>query len=132
MRVLLDTNVLVSAILFGGVSRSILERGITGEIDLVTSPSLTDEFEGVVGEKFPLPPEIARAVRSELELLADVVRPKTVPPVLHDPDDEVLATATTGQAEVIVTGDRRLLGLGSHRNIRIVTPRDFLTFLGRP
>ncbi len=69
MRVLLDTNVLISGILFGGVPRSILERGITGELELVTSPSLMDEFEEVVGEKFRFPSEIARAFPPSFTIL---------------------------------------------------------------
>ena len=129
MRVLLDTNVLISAVLFGGIPRSLLERGIAGEIELVTSPSLMDEFEEVVREKFGFPPEIARTVRTELELLADVVRPKTIPRVLQDPDDVVLATAVTGRVEAIVTGDSGLLDLASYRRVRIMTPRDLLTRL---
>ena len=129
MRVLLDTNVLISAVLFGGIPRSLLERGIAGEIELVTSPSLMDEFEEVVREKFGFPSEIARTVRTELELLADVVRPKTIPRVLQDPDDVVLATAVTGRAEAIVTGDSGLLDLASYRRVRIMTPRDLLTRL---
>lgn len=127
MRVLLDTNVLVSAILFGGVPRSLLERGIRGELEVVTSPTLMDELEELLDRKFGFPAEAARQVRAELELLAEVVRPRVVPRVLRDPDDdEVLAAALTGDADVIVTGDTDLLELGSHRGVQILTPRDFL------
>jgi len=127
VRVLLDTNVLVSAILFGGVPRSLLEHGIRGELDLVTSPALMDELEELLHRKFGFPAEAARQVRAELELLADVVRPKVVPRVLRDrDDDEVLAAALTGDAEVIVTGDNDLLEVGSHRGVQILPPRDFL------
>lgn len=130
MRVLLDTNVLASATLFGGIPRSILERGIRGEVDLVTSPALMDELEEVLLRKFGFPAEAARQVRAELELVADVVRPRVVPRALRDPDDdEVLAAAHAGEAEVIVTGDLDLLELGSHRGVQILTPRDFLNVI---
>jgi putative PIN family toxin of toxin-antitoxin system len=131
VRVLLDTNVLASAILFGGIPRTLLERGIRGELDLVTSPALMGELEELLGRKFGFPPEAARQVRSELELVADVVRPRSVPQILRDPDDDqVLAAADEGAAQAIITGDRDLLELGSHGDVQILSPRDFLNLAG--
>jgi len=131
VRVLLDTNVLASAILFGGIPRTLLERGIRGELDLVTSPALMGELEELLGRKFGFPPEAARQVRSELELVADVDRPRSVPQILRDPDDDqVLAAADEGAAQAIITGDRDLLELGSHGDVQILSPRDFLNLAG--
>jgi putative PIN family toxin of toxin-antitoxin system len=131
VRVLLDTNVLASAILFGGIPRTLLERGIRGELDLVTSPALMGELEELLGRKFGFPPDAARQVRSELELVADVVRPRSVPQILRDPDDDqVLAAADEGAAQAIITGDRDLLELGSHGDVQILSPRDFLNLAG--
>ena len=126
MRVLLDTNVLISAILFRGLPRSVLQRAIRGELDLVTSPALLDELERVLTDRFHLPRELARLARGELETLAEVVAPDEVPSVSRDPDDdEVLAAAVAGGAEAIVTGDRDLLVLRSHRGIPILLPAEF-------
>lgn len=126
MRVLLDTNVLISGILFRGLPRSLLERAIRGELDLVTSPVLLDELERVLTTRFHVPRELARLARGELETLAEVVAPDEVPSVSRDPDDdEVLAAAVAGGAEAIVTGDRDLLVLRSHRGIPILTPAEF-------
>jgi putative PIN family toxin of toxin-antitoxin system len=85
-----------------------------------------DELEGVLIDSFSLDRSFVRSVRSELELLAEVVGVPDVPHVVRDPDDDaVLATSIAGDASAIVTGDRDLLVLGEHHGIRIVTPRDF-------
>lgn len=125
MRVLLDTNVLISGILFRGLPRSLLERAMRGELDLVTSLALLDELERVLVDRFHIPRELARLARGELESLAEVLAPDEVPSVSRDPDDDqVLAAAVTGGAEAIVTGDRDLLVLRAHRGIAILTPAE--------
>jgi len=130
VRILLDTNVLISGILFRGVPRDLLERAIRGEFDLVTSPVLLDELEDVLVRRFEFPPELSRGVRTELESLAEIVVPADVPAVSRDPDDDqVLAASVTGDAEIIVTGDRDLLILETHLGIPIMTPADFVAFL---
>ena len=121
MRTLLDTNVIISAILFGGVPREILVAAIRGRIQIITSPVLLDELEDLLEEKFRFSAEAARATRAEIEALADVVEPGDLPDVCRDPDDnEVLGAAATGAAEVIVTGDRDLLELSTFEDIRIL------------
>jgi len=123
MRALLDTNDLISAILFGGLPRLLLLRAIEGEIQLVTSPVLLDELEELLGEKFGFSPASARATRAELEGLADVVEPLEVPRVCRDADDdEVLAAAAIGGAAFAVTGDEDLLVLERNGEVRILTP----------
>ncbi|MGH2472514.1 MAG: putative toxin-antitoxin system toxin component, PIN family [Candidatus Limnocylindria bacterium] len=126
MRVLLDTNVLVSALLFGGLPRELLQRALRGEVEVVTSVRLMAEFEEVLVERFGLAPEIAQAARSEYEQLAALVRPRRVPRIARDPDDnEVLAAAAMGRADFIVTGDRDLLALERHGGRPILSPRQF-------
>ena len=130
MRVLLDTNVLISAILFGGLPRTLLNGAIRGELDIVTSPALLEELEEVLTTRFEFPPELVRAVKAELESLADVVVPDDVPAVSRDPDDDqVLAAAVAGDVEAIVTGDADLLVLEIHRGIRVLRPNDFVAEL---
>jgi putative PIN family toxin of toxin-antitoxin system len=130
VRVLLDTNVLISGVLFRGVPRTLLERAIRGELDLVTSPALLDELEDVLVRSFEFPSELARAVRTELDTLAEVVVPAEVPPVSRDPDDDqVLAAAIVGHADAVVTGDQDLLVLETHRAIPIIRPADLVVGL---
>ncbi len=130
MRVVLDTNVLVSAVLFGG-PRDLLVSAIRGELAIVTSPVLLDELEGLLRRKFGFGGSAARATRAEFELLAQIVEPTEVPDICRDPDDnEVLAAATTGEAEAIVTGDEDLLALRSFGDVAILTPAEFGRRLG--
>lgn len=126
MRVLLDTNVLVSAVLFGGLPRELVRRALRGDFEVVTSPGLMTELEDVLVERFSVGEELARVVRSEYELLAIVVRPAVVPRLVRDPDDDaVLAAAVSGEVDFVVTGDQDLLALGTHEGRGIVTPRAF-------
>ena len=130
MRTLLDTNVIISAILFGGVPREILVAATRGRIQIVTSPVLLDELEDLLVEKFRFSADAARATRTEIEALADVVEPGDLPDVCRDPDDnEVLGAAATGAAEVIVTGDRDLLELSSFEDIRLLRPAQYARLL---
>lgn len=126
MRVVFDTNVLISALVYGGLPRELLTRVFRGEVTLVTSTVLLNELEEVLVVRFAHAPSLARMVRAEIELLAEVVDASDLASVARDPDDDaVLAAAIAGDASAIVTGDRDLLVLGEHHGIRIVTPRAF-------
>ena len=127
MRAVFDTNVIVSAILFGGVPREVLGQAIRREFTLVTSLALLVELETVLVRKFGFRAPEARAVRGEIEIIAVVAEPTPLDPVVRDrDDDEVLATAVGGSADVIVTGDRDLLDLGKYGVIEILDPRAFV------
>ncbi len=132
-RVLLDTNVLVSAVLFRGPSRALLEAALTGEFEPVTSEALLDEFQEVLVRKFSFPTRVAREVRREVETLSSVVEPTEVPQVCRDPDgNQVLAAAVAGSAEGIITGDLDLLELGSYGGVRIFPPARYLEQRTKP
>lgn len=126
MRVLLDTNVLISAILFGGVPRRLLEAALTGGLDLITSQPLLAELEAVLTRKFEFPTSMTASIRAELEALSEIVEPVEIKRVTRTvADDMVLATAVVGGAEVLVTGDKELLGMGAYEGIPIQSPRVF-------
>ena len=126
MRVVFDTNVLISALVYGGLPRELLTRVFRGELTLVTSTVLMNELEEVLVARFAHVPSLARTVRAEIELLAEVVDAPGLERVARDADDDaVLAAAIAGEASAIVTGDNDLLVLVEHRGVRIVTPRDF-------
>ncbi len=126
MRVLLDTNVLVSAILFGGTPRRLMEAASRGELELVTSPGLLAELERVLLRKFEFASTVTSSIRGELEALCMVVEVAALPEVVADPaDDEVLAAAIGG-AQFVVTGDKELLDVGTHQQVTLVSPARFL------
>ena len=127
MQVLLDTNVLVSAILFGGVPRQLLEAALIGELDLVTSQPLLSELETVLTRKFEFPSSTTASIRAELESLSRIVEPGQIQRVTRtEADDVVLATAVAGEAEVLVTGDKELLGMKSYEDIPIQSARQLI------
>jgi putative PIN family toxin of toxin-antitoxin system len=126
--VLLDTNVLVSALHFrGSVPRQCLELVIGGGVQLVTSPQLLDELEEVLVDHVGWDAGRAAAARGLLEELATVVTPTTRPQVCRDPDDdEVLAAAELGRVEAVVTGDKDLLVLEAYAGALILVPAEFV------
>jgi putative PIN family toxin of toxin-antitoxin system len=128
VRVLLDTNVLVSALHFrSSIPRRLLELVIRGDLGLVTSPRLLDELQEVLTEDLGWSAARALMVRRQLEDLADIVAPTEVPRICRDPDDdEVLAAATLGAVEVVVAGDKDLPVLERHGDVEIVSPAHFL------
>jgi putative PIN family toxin of toxin-antitoxin system len=129
IRVVPDTNVLVSAVIAGGKPREFMRRSVEGEWTLVSSPALVEEFAEVLGRpKFGLDPdEVLRALRALLRLAEVVVPRKGVQIVVADPDDDrVLEAALEGRAQYIISGDRHLLALKEFEGIRIVRVAEFL------
>ena len=129
MRVVLDTNILISAFLFpGGAPEIVYRAALEGRITLVTSPPLLAEFGRVLSEKFGWDARMVREAVAQVARIGTVVRPaERVKVIAEDPaDDRVLEAAVTADAAVIVSGDRHLLRLGTWRGIRIEKAASFL------
>lgn len=129
MRVVADTNVLVSALLFGGVSDQVFLAGLRGEIQLVTSDPLLKELERILKNKFKLDVQLVRGVIEEVRNVAEVVEVSSHINVISHPeeDNRVLECAVDGKADFIVTGDtKHILPLKEFRGIRILTPSEFI------
>jgi uncharacterized protein len=128
IRVVFDTNVYISALMFGGLPGSLLDLALLQSFLLVISPSLLDELDEKLRLKFEVPAEDAAIIRAKLESNAEIVKPNMVLDVIEDdPDDNrVLECAVKGSADYVVTGDRHLLKLGNYEGIAIVTVRQFL------
>ena len=130
MRVVLDTNILVSAFIFpGGPPEAAYRLALEGRVELVTSRPLLVELGRVLTEKFGWESGRADEVVTQVARLGHVVRPtETVSEISADPSDHrVLEAAAEGGAEVIVSGDRHLLRLGTWRAVRIEPAATFLT-----
>jgi hypothetical protein len=128
VRVVLDTNVIVSGFLWGGVPRQLLQAARENRLRLFTSTPLLLELTDILGRaKFARKLTAAQLSVDQLveryALLATAVHPAAITPtILDDPgDDQVLACALAAKAEIIVSGDRHLLELREHQGIRIVT-----------
>lgn len=128
MRLVLDTNVLVSALFWKGNERRLLQLCFEGRHRIVTSPLLLAEAERVLVEKFSYPKDDTAAFLGAVARAAEVVTPRTpLAIVREDPaDDRVIECAVEGDAELIVTGDRPLLRLGTFRSIRVVRAAEAL------
>jgi len=126
VRVVLDTNVLVSALHFGGRPRRLLDDVLRGDHTLVIGAAILGELEAVLVETCGWASDRAAAVRAELEAIAEVVTPVEVPRVCRDPDDDqILAIAVIGTVDALVTGDADLLALGAHGGVNISSIADF-------
>ncbi|GIW53560.1 MAG: PIN domain-containing protein [Gemmatimonadales bacterium] len=135
MRVVLDTNVLISALAFpGSTSDQILSRIRRGEIDLFISPFILAELDRVLREKFRFSKREAAARLGAIRAIAHIVEPTERITIVtaKDDDNRILECALAAQAEFLITGDKaHLLPLESYRTVRIVTPGQFLDILGR-
>lgn len=125
MRILLDTNVLIAAVIARGLCSEILEYSVRYH-SLISSPFIQSEFEEKLDEKFNFSKreitEASKLIFSRMEM----VKSFTASAALKDRDDlEVLGTAVVGQCELLVTGDRELLALKKFHQAQIVSPRDF-------
>jgi len=133
MRLVLDTNVLVSAFLWQGVPGRLIELATEQEIQLLTSRVLLDELADVLPRK-KLAKKVAATGLTAAQIvlnyrrLAQRVTARKLPQrVSRDADDDhVLACAIAAQADLIVSGDEHLLSLKIHQNIPIVTPAEAL------
>ncbi len=133
MRVVLNTNVLISALFWGGQPRRVVDLAIAGRIQAVTSPELLAELEQVLAEDFAVPQETVELVLRDTLSYAEVTVPvEEVHIAVRDSGDtKVIAAAMAGRGDCIVTGDRDLLVIVEAHGIAIVTVREFLSsFVG--
>lgn len=128
MKVVFDTNVLVSALVFPGGRCEAAVLHIVEERDqLLLSKPILDELLGVLARKFARDAEELARVAVFLSDLATTVTPRRkLRVVKDDPDNRVLECAIAGRADLIVTGDKELLALSEFRGVRIVSLRDYL------
>ena len=128
MRVVFDTNIFVSAFVFpGSRADAAVRRVLDGEDELVISRAIIDELLTVLARKFARDAEELGRVAVFLTDLGAVVRPRGRVTILSDEaDNRILECARSGQADVIVTGDRAMLALGRYQDIEIKSLRDYL------
>lgn len=132
MRLVLDTNVVASALLWGGSPKQLLQLGLNPDFILFSSPALLAELMDILSRpKFEK--KIASSLLSVEQIvdlyseLVSVVRPTPVPRLAPDPDDDVvIGTAIAAKADFIVTGDRALLSVTHFEGGRIISVSEAL------
>lgn len=135
MKVVLDTNVLVSALLFGGTPLDVVSLAQSSAIDVVTSETALSELLAVLSrprfrERLRSIGVSARTLVSRYRALAVITEPAPLPGLCEDPaDDEFIALGIAADADVIVSGDRHLLACAKTSPILIVTAAELLKLL---
>jgi putative PIN family toxin of toxin-antitoxin system len=128
VRVVFDTNVLVSALVIGGRASEAMARVIEGNDRLVISRPILHELLEVLASKFSRDAEQLARVAVLLSDIGEMVSTTENLAVLADEaDNRILECAIAGHADVIVTGDRAMLQQKSFQGISIVTLREYLT-----
>ena|SRR5580700_7655912 len=127
LRVVVDSNVYVSAIVFGGAPKSLLALAELRRFEICISAAIRQEVERTLKEKFGWPREHVDLACSPLWAIAHDVKAQPFLVVTDDPDDNrILECAVAGKAQVIVTGDDDWLRLKNFQGIEILKPRAFL------
>ena len=128
MKVVFDTNIFVSALVFpGGRGETALRRIIEEQDQLVMSKPILDELLGTLGRKFSRDAEELAHIAVFLSELAVFVKPRRRLRVVKDePDNRILECALAGRAEAIVTGDHALLALREYKSVCLISLRDYL------
>ena len=130
MRVVLDTNVVVSALLFTGISSKLVQLWQGGTITALVSRTILEEYLRVLSyPKFKLSEgDIRGLIQEELLPYVEVVKTRRRLRVVdRDPsDDKFVECAVAGKARVIISGDKDLLSIGRYRKTLIQSPAQFL------
>lgn len=132
MKVVVDTNVLVSGIFWGGVPGKILDHWIEDSFELIVSDEIFTEYKRVI----ELLAKKAKGVNAEslinmIAIKSSFVKPNaTIFPACDDPDDDkFLEAAVYGKAKYLVSGDKLLLKVAKYKSGLVILPRDFLALL---
>jgi len=128
-KVVLDTNIYLSAIIFGGNPRHILDLVIIKKIESVISPAILLEISQKLSQKFKWDKEKTALTIKTIAKANTLVYPKEKLIIIKsDKDDnKIIETAAEGKADFIISGDSHLLKIKNYKNIKILSPAQFLS-----
>jgi uncharacterized protein len=131
MRVVVDTNVMVSALLFEGVTSQLVPLWQKGALTLLLSGEILEEYLRILAySKFQLAKnEIRGLIEGEVLPFAEIVQTSgRLRVIKNDPsDDKFLECAVSGRAKVLLSGDKNILALRRFRKVEILSPTQFLS-----
>ena len=134
MRVVFDTNVIISALITEGFCSKLLRRARLKDFSLVLCPFILNEIKEVLSKKFKISQrdltEIMKLINEAVDL---IIEPKPlIEQVCKDAtDDNIIACAYSANADYLVTGDAELIALHRYKNVKIISPRDFERMLDK-
>ncbi len=127
MRIVVDTNVLISGLFFGDYPCKILKAIVENRMVACVTPEIVDEYEEIVQEMFDRKQgHINHELLNPLLEKFEVLQPLTFVKISRDPDDDkFLGCAKDAKALYVISGDKDLLSLENYEDIKIVTAKDF-------
>ena len=134
VKVVLDTNVVLSAILFGGKPRQILEAALGGTIRICISGPTIGELEKVLQRpKFGFSSQMVQTIISEITAIAEWIEPQEHRGLVKDdPEDNMfLDCAIEGKVDYLISGDHHLLSIGKCEGVQLINPDGFIEVLAK-
>ena len=126
-RVVIDTNIFYSALLFGGNPSKIILIASKNRIISIISLPILNEIEILFETKASFSRETIQLIVSKIKEYSTVVLPKNkLNIVRHDADNKIIEAAVEGDCQYVITGDKDLLVLKNYKKIKILTPSEFL------
>jgi len=128
MKVVLDTNVLVSGIFFSGPPAAILRAWSQGKFKLVLSREILDEYTRVSAELADKFPDMDfRRILDLVVVRSEICSPTALPQrVCEDPHDDKFIAAAIDRTKIIISGDKHLLRISGYQGVSVLTPRQFV------
>lgn len=130
-RIVVDSNVWVSALVFGGAPRAVFEQALRQGTAIVVSEAILAEVRRTLHSKFP---DFVDDFEALLVALSGIVRVVPLGEITvhasRDPDDDVIIeTAITGSASMVISGDKDLLSLKKFRSVAFITPSEYIALV---
>jgi len=128
MKIVLDTNVLISGIFFTGPSYQILKAWQEGKIKIIASEEILSEYQRVAEELSNQFPSVdANRILELITIHAEIVDATDFQiTICEDPDDnKFIACALASKSKIIVSGDKHLINVSGYKGIQVVKPREF-------
>jgi len=126
LKVVIDTNVFISGIVFGGTPRKIIDAWLTKQYIFCLSPELKAEILVKLGKKFSLQQEAMNKIIEALDTYSQKYIPTQKVTLCKDPQDNfLLELADEAKADYLVSGDKLVLALKEYKNTKIISPREF-------
>lgn len=130
IRVVPDTNILISSVFWRGKPYEVISRGLKGEYILITSKEILEEFVNRLINKFGFPEDqLAKLIEAIFNNYHIVQKVSTLNVVRDPNDNKIIETAIDGRAKYIVTGDPDLTDIKEFQGIKILNPDEFLRLM---
>ena len=127
MKIVVDTNVVISGVFFGGNPRQIVEAIVDGNINAYATTEIVDEYMGIIESMIERKQgRLSQSILSPFFSSLKMIESKTVVGISRDPDDDkFIECAIDAEALYIVSGDNDLLDIGQYEGIQIITAKEF-------